>query len=162
MTNKTIPATRVRIEPVTLEVREAFAAFIFSVTYDGAIVPQDAIVVMVPRARPTSRSVRVFHGTQARKGAEQALEAVRSFQRTESDDPPVELTHSRHTVADLEAFAARGTAAQSAARAAVRASQPICYDMGLRDPSAPAGYYCGLAAGHDGAHSYTIKHQARK
>lgn len=158
MTNRTIPATRVRIEPVTQEIREAFAAFIFSVTYGVAKVPQDAIVVMVPRARPSSRSVRVFHGTPERSGAEQAAEAVSAFQRTESNDPPVVVSRNSHFVGDLEAFAARGMAAQRA----VRASQPLCYDMGLRDPRAPAGHYCGLAAGHDGAHSYTIKHEARK
>lgn len=101
----------------------------------------------------------MFHGTPERSGAEQAAEAVSAFQRTESNDPPVVVSRNSHFVGDLEAFAARGMAAQAAVRAA---SKPICYDMGLRDPRAPAGFYCGLEVGHEGPHAYTIKHEARK
>lgn len=152
MTNRTVPVARVRIEPVTQEVRESFAAYIFSVSYGAAGVPVDAIVVMVPRHQPSSRSVRVFHGTRERSGTEQAQAAVSAFKRDEAnDDPPVEVVHSRHSVADLEA--GRGLRAQRAM---------VCYDMGLRDPHAPAGHYCGLEAGHDGPHAYTLTHEARK
>lgn len=35
-------------------------------------------------------------------------------------------------------------------------SRRTCFDMGLLDPHAPHGRYCGLPEGHDGPHAYTI------
>lgn len=108
---KTRPITTIKIEAVAAEIRGAFTAQLFSVDYGPG--PRDAILVMVPTARPTGRSVRVFYGTSESSGPQQAMAAMGSVAR-DDEQPAVEVSHSRHTVGDLEAFAARGLAAQAA------------------------------------------------
>ena len=97
---RTRPITTIKIEPVAAEIRGAFTAQLFSVDYGPG--PRDAILVMVPTARPTGRSVRVFYGPPESSGPQQAMAAMSSVAR-EDERPAVEVTQSRFSVADLEA-----------------------------------------------------------
>jgi hypothetical protein len=77
MSQRTIPATKIRIEPVEVQEVEAFDAYIFSIDYGGKRDP-DALVVLY-RANG-ERTLRVFGGATA---AEQAMEAIKLLNRME-------------------------------------------------------------------------------
>jgi hypothetical protein len=78
MTTRTLPATKIRIEPVEVQEVEAFDAYIFSIDYGGKRDP-DALVVLY---RPNGeRTLRVFGGATA---AKQAIEAVQLLGKMES------------------------------------------------------------------------------
>jgi len=82
MTDRTVPVSKVSIEPVSIEETSVFGAYVFSITYGAGRDRSDALVLVLGPHRH-ERSVRVFYGRPEAPAVVQALAAVQSLERTE-------------------------------------------------------------------------------